>query len=254
MSGAVADAWGLPETAYAASEPYNLVWIIDPVQANLSERTVKPGDVIAEAVLLPISLLTIDSDALAADGSIAARVGAQFTVLQSRVRSACTFTFRPAGALQRHLFGEQRYACLVDEDGDGFFESSFGVTSSKIGIPLSHGKIPKRRTAIKPVAYRKVSLGEGADFPRLLFKYSHQDKITGHAYFGMCVANSSRPKEPCFDGYSGVRSNKLPKEIGAGGALALATAKQGAAVNVTLKRGFKRQPFVAMEYVRWSFY
>ena len=89
--------------------------------------------------------------------------------------------------------------------------------------------------------------------PRLLFKYSHQDKITGHAYFGVCIANSATDKVPCFDGYSGVRSDKLPKEIGAAGVLALATAKQGSAVTIVVKHGFDPQPFKAMEYTQWIF-
>jgi len=252
VSGAVAGALLLPSTANAADR-FNLIWTIEPIEPALIEKTVRPGDVIAEARLLPITLLTIDGDAVAADGKVAALSGAQLTALQSNLRAACTFTYRPAGAFRRFLFNDQRFTCLVDEDRDGRFESAFVVMTGLIGVPLSQGHIPKNRTAITPVPYRQIPLAEAAGTPRLLFKYSHQDKITGHAYFGVCIANSATGKVPCFDGYSGVRSDKLPKEIGAGGVLAVATAKQGSAVTIAVKHGFERQPFTAMEYTQWIF-
>lgn len=242
----------LPSTANAA-ERFNLVWMIEPIAPALVDKTVKPGDIIAEAQLMPIRLLAIDEDAVAADGKVAALSGSQFTVLQANLRSACTFTYRPTSGLRRFMFNDQRFTCLVDEDRDGRFESAFVVMSGQIGVPLSQGSIPKKRTAINPVPYRLIPVAEATGTPRLQFKYSHQDKITGHAYFGVCIANSATKKVPCFDGYSGVRSDRLPKEIGAAGVMALATAKQGSAVTISVKRGFERQPFTAMEYTQWIF-
>lgn len=252
LSSVVAGALLLPSTANAA-ERYNLIWLIEPIEPALIEKTVRPDDVIAEAQLLPIRLLTIDDDAVAADGKVAALSGAQFTVLQANLRSACTFTYRPTSGFRRFMFNDQRFTCLVDEDRDGRFESAFVVMSGQIGVPLSQGFIPKKRTPINPVPYRQIPVTEATGIPRLQFKYSHQDKITGHAYFGVCIANSATKKVPCFDGYSGVRSDKLPKEIGAAGVRALATAKQGSAVTISVKQGFERQPFTAMEYTQWIF-
>lgn len=244
----------LTPPAHAASEKYTITWMIDPVTPTLGEKVFLPGDVITEAHLLPRRLLTIDGDAVRADGKIVLTKETQLTALQAHLQSACAFTFAPSDLLQRFWRGaSQKFACFVDEDGDGRFESTFNVTSSQIGIPSSYGKIPSKRTPINPVSYRQIPLSEGRNLPRLLFKYSHQDKITGHAYFGICVANSTTKKEPCFDGYSGVRSDKLPKEIGAGGNLAVATAKQGSSVTLTVKSGFARMPFTAVEYVRWLF-
>ncbi|WBX82987.1 hypothetical protein [Sphingosinicella microcystinivorans] len=244
----------LAQPVHAASQYYTVIWTVDPIAASLEEKTVKPGDVITEARLLPLSLLTIAHDAVGIENKIIAPGGMQMMELQANLRSACSFTFPRADLLERLWSGNQKFTCLVDEDDDGRFESAFTVMSSHIGIPSSSGKIPNRRTAINPVSYRRIPLSEGENFPRLLFKYSHQDKITGHAYFGICIANSTTRKEPCFDGYSGVRSDKLPKEIGAAGNLAIATAKQGALVTLTVKNGFVPMPFKAAEYVRWVFY
>src|SRR5262249_48019460 len=72
-----------------AAERFDLIWMIDPVEPALIERTVKPGDVLAEARLMPIGLVTNDSDAVAADGKVAAASGTQFTVLRANLRSAC---------------------------------------------------------------------------------------------------------------------------------------------------------------------
>lgn len=252
LSCVLAGALSVSSEANAA-ERFNLLWMIDPIEPALIEKTVKPGDVIAEARLSPIALLTIDSDAVTADSRVAAPSGAQFTVLQANLRSACMFTFLPTSGLGRFLVNDQRFTCLVDEDRDGRFESAFVVVSGRIGVPLSQGSIPKKRLAITPVSYRQIPVVEATATPRLQFKYSHQDKITGHAYFGVCIANSATKKVPCFDGYSGVRSDKLPKEIGAAGVMAVATAKQGSAVTISVKRGFARQPFTAMEYTRMIF-
>lgn len=240
--------------AHASSVYYSATWIIDPIEPKLGTIIAKPGDVITEARLVPKALLVLDADATRVDGKPSQPSGTQLMLLQSSIISACTYTFPLRDALQSFFKGSQSFTCFVDEDGDGSFESAFELMSSRIGVPPPYGKIPKNRIAITPVAYHRVSIEQGHQFPRLLYKYSHQDKITGHSYFGVCIANSINNKQLCFDGYSGVRSDKIPKEIGAAGNIAIATSKEGSAVTLEVKHGFARMPFSGEERTVWVVY
>lgn len=249
-----ASIFAQPTTVQAASRRYEIVWKVDPIAPSLEERTVKPGDVIARARLVPPTLLAIESDAVGDNANIVMPRGTQLIALRAGVRSACTFTFAPANVLQGFMRGNQRFTCFVDEDNDGKFETTFHVASNNIGVPSSFGAIPRTRSLITPVAYRPLSPSDAVGVPMLLFKYSHQDKITGHSYFGICLENASTHKQPCFDGYSGVRSDKLPKEIGAMGNDAIATEKQGDRITLVVRSGFLPMLFTAEEIVRLTFY
>lgn len=235
------------------AQAYSATWIIDPVPPRMEEITIKPGDVITEARLLPSNLLVLDGDAVRVDGKPAAPRGTQMMQLRSSMRSACTFSF-PVSLFQQFLFGAQNFTCFVDEDADGKFESVFSLSSSKIGIPPPFGKIPKNRISIAPVAYSSLPLVEGKELPRLLFKYSHRDRITGHSYLGICIANSTTNKQPCFDGYIGIRKDKIPNEVGMAGNLIAVTGKDSELITLTVRHGFKRMPFVGEERTVWTFY
>ncbi len=243
------------EPAHAKTQYYTIDWMIDPILPKLETVTVKPGDVVTEARLLPSGLIAIDSPAVGSDGKVIVSSGAQLLTLSSNIMAACTFTF-PVYSDIRNFFvrSSQEFNCFVDEENDGKFESTFKLVSSVIGIPPQFGRIPKKRRSVSPVPYHKIPFSEGTQFPRLRFKYSHQDKLTGHSYFGLCIANGSSKKEPCFDGYSGVRSDKIPKEIGVAGSIAVAIAKKGSLVTLDVKSGLKQMAFLGEERTQFVFY
>ncbi|NKJ03020.1 hypothetical protein [Novosphingobium sp. SG707] len=244
-----------PVTGHAASRSYQIIWAVNPIEQSMEEKTVEPGDVIARAKLVPPTLLALEGDAVGENGKTIIPHGSQMIALRADVLAACTFTFRPVDPLQGFLFGNgQRFTCFVDQNRDGKFDSIFYVVSNKIGVPSSFGTIPRTLKPIVPVAYRRSNPSDGADFPTLLFKYSHQDKITGHSYFGICIENPSTHKQTFFDGYSGVRSDKLPKKIGTMGVEAIATKKNGDKIELVVKSGFSSAEFAAEESVSLTFY
>ncbi len=229
--------------------------MINPVPNVERTITVKPGDVISEAQLFPArGLVTLDADAVRVEGGVAAPAETQLMWLKSRIYAACTFSFPQKSMIQRFLFGAQDFTCFADEDADGRFESAFRLSSSRIGVPPPYGQIPIKRIPIQPVAYRARSLSEGSEFPRLFFKYSHRDQITGYAYLGICIGNSTTEKQTCFDGYHGIRNDKLPKEIRVAGNVVEAIEKDNERVKIVVRRGFEVAPFVGEERTVWYFF
>ncbi|MBO9715053.1 hypothetical protein [Sphingomonas sp.] len=243
-------------TPAAAKDTYQASWLISPVEpAPGSTVTIRPGDVITQARLVPAGgLVALQEDAVGVDGAAVGMAGTQMMRLRASVGAACTFAFPVDTGLKVLLFRGQRFTCMVDADADGRFESAFQLSSSTIGIPPAFGAIPSKRVAIRPVRYAELPLSEATALPRLLFKYSHQDKITGYAYLGICIGNSTTKREPCFDGYFGVRGDKLPKPISVAGNVVEAVAKDGAAVTLVVRHGFDPMPFVGEERTAWRFY
>lgn len=233
----------------AMAQDYAATWVVLPQPSPLGELTIKPGDIITQATLLPRGLRVLDGDAVGVDGKLILTAGAQMMILESSVVAACTFSFPQSRGLERLLsLAQQRFSCFVDEDGDGKFESAFFLISSSIGVPPPFGQIPKKRIAIAPVSFSRAPLQDGRDYPRLYFKYSHRDQITGYAYLGICIGNSVTRDQPCFDGYIGIRSDKLPKEVSVAGNELVVTQKNNELLTLTLKHGFEAKPFVGREY------
>jgi len=231
--------------ALEGKESYVAIWVIDPQPIDSGTRMLHPHDVIASARLLPTRVVAAQADVISADGTLLVPAGTLMMVLTSVTRVACTFSFPPLGSTTK------TFVCLTDANGDGKFESSFQLGIGKIGVPQSYGMIPRKQTPVQPVAYEQRSIGDEDVYPRLHIKYSHRDQITGIAYVGVCTGNSPRKSEPCFDGYTGVKDQKVPMTFEILGCKIEVLSKQDAVIAVRVLSPMVARPFTAQEYTRF---
>lgn len=144
---ALAIGSGMSGTAWGQS--LQTVWTIDADSGSLGERTVAREDYVFRQRLLPSGMAELAGPL--------AQVGLAARTQLVEVQGSDAAVFCDPMLRAQKMLGHAQ-PCLVDADRDGRFEGLFVTTSSTKGILTIAGKLPKKRTAIKPLPYVRVDV------------------------------------------------------------------------------------------------
>jgi len=147
---------GLTAAAPAAGEDapaYRMVWNILPQGEVGKTKLIGEGAEIAELKLTPPALYRVPADVHDERGKILLPEGVQLVGLQSEVRMACTINPISKSGPNAILFaGGVKRICLIDQDGDGQFESQMRLSTNEIYFYFRlRGRLPDRRASITPI-------------------------------------------------------------------------------------------------------
>jgi hypothetical protein len=185
--------------AIAAPQPAILAqWVVQPSDAPLAnERLVMDGNTVVRNRLLPTALAVLKADSISeTPKSLSVLAGTQlYSVANSPGLAVyCAFESKMRG--KDNTLNENRKEitlCFIDGDGNGKFESKFGVAAG-VGLPMVQGNIPKAK-GLMPVdlAYEVRPTSEFKGDLWVALKYEEYFNIYGNRM--IMVAFGSRGNE-----------------------------------------------------------
>lgn len=162
-------AFALPVAAFASSDRFWTMWLIEPARISDEVLVLDKGDVIQETRFIPTALIEIREPLILPEsGVLLAETGSQFFGLLGRHHTVpeavtyptyCSMNSRPSTAwLKVGRPGNDTRVCVVDEDGDGTLDYTFFEGSCPVAWPMVKGKLRlERATPLNDLPYENLS-------------------------------------------------------------------------------------------------
>ncbi|WP_374413226.1 hypothetical protein [Novosphingobium colocasiae] len=241
--------WAQP--GYAETEKAFSSWFVEPPRISSEPVTLKFGDFLQKARLLPIGLIEVTQDIPTGqgDGSVI-NAGEQFfelmggTIVRPRPGKAAVFcqlkTFGgPFKNFMRSGSVESRY-CLVDRDRDGTIDDIFPALSCPYDIPLVGVILPKGQPVLAGVPYRHLPPEEFRDAPTVGIAFAGVSALDGDPRF-IQAFGTGRPI-PLF-GEKHSRAGKTPGQRISFGAAFTILHVDGPTITIRNDSPIPAQPF-----------
>lgn len=172
---------GMTAAAPAVGEKaptYRMVWNILPQGEVGKTRLIADGAEVVELKLTPPALYRVPADVYDERGKILLPEGVQLVGLQSDVRMACTINPISKSGPKAILFtGGVKRICLIDQDGDGRFESKYLLSANEVYFYFRlSGRLPVSRKSIAPIELDSLSPEEIEYGPLITIYLRHGDK------------------------------------------------------------------------------
>ena len=253
---AILVAASLMTPALAGSTKFYSVWQVEPPQPSAEELTLKSGDFVQKARLLPPGLVVVDDPVTdPKTNKTLVEAGEQlFQVSEGQVwRKKDTAGdglgvychIKPKrfkkGVLDVLLGPEDSTyrQCFVDVNRDGVFDGFFGSRCGFIPFPLISGKVPADLLPIKGGSYRRLASTDIKDGPMVGIIFRGIAPIDGKPKFGS-VFGGGEPINS-FGGFGGPK--KEPGQKSEFGALFTVIDKGQGTIRIRIDSGIPAQPF-----------
>jgi hypothetical protein len=160
----------------ASPVPFRVLWTIEPQGIPETPATVKSGQVVASARLLPARMVRLTSALSVPEKTISLPARSTLIVLDSSKMVACTVTI-PAFAQtmkpKSSLWSKQnRYFCLTDYDRDTRFEGYFWLYTHILGSLQGSAYLPPVEGDLPLVGYVDDMPESTIDPPSLYLQYA----------------------------------------------------------------------------------
>lgn len=188
-----------PLCAYAAAtqpkpeaQYFRIPWMVLPQDENANVLTLKGGQEVTRARLVPAYLLVADTDIIADDGRLIVPKGTEFAKADSDPFLACTIRPLKTKAFNQFFDSYEKYLCAVDEDRNGSFEYGFLRGERDRGILFGAVQVEVLKRLLLPNSYHAEPRDKSRESADFVIKYSHFASISGWLIFTPCIELESR--------------------------------------------------------------
>lgn len=181
-------------TAYAKSENTFSAWVVEPPQITSEPMTLKRGEFLQWARLLPIGLIELTADIrFGANGENVIHAGEQLfelaggTIYRPQQATAGVFCqIKTFDVMVKGLFGgglaQNRY-CFVDRERDGQLDNLVVALSCPYDLPLVSVKVPDSPPSLTASTYRRVPITDFREGPMVGIAFNGVVALDGDPRF-----------------------------------------------------------------------
>jgi|GEM_PF-5317526 len=233
----------------ASANSLSVVWNIEPIEDYSTEtQWFGGGEFVLKQRLIPQGAVELLS---AAPKKLKTKLGAGDHLVLATAGSLSAFCEHKV--YPEKLFSRKAQTCLVDQDGNGEFESYFRrFSQTKKGLVALGGKWPKKLKAIPPIAYKRIEPRNfGADY-FVAIERRNFFNIYGKENFQIAFGSASsldRITAPVS-----ISSSELPKEVTILGARLTAHEEKDGKMAISVQRSMPKQPFGIAVTTSYRFY
>jgi hypothetical protein len=239
------------DTSYAKSENTFSTWIVEPPKITPEPLTLKRGEFLQRARLLPIGLIELTADIhFGANGENVIHAGEQLfelaggTIYQPLQATAGVFCqIKTFDVMVKGLFGgslvQNRY-CFVDRERDGQLDNLAVAGSCPYDLPLVSVKVPDSPPTLTASIYRRVPITDFRDGPMVGIAFDGIQALDGDPRF--IQAFGSGNPIPLFGEKHSRAGDSAGQRVSFGAAFTILRA-EGQTVTIRNDRPIPFQPF-----------
>ena len=206
---------------------YRTIWLIEPTDAPAGKLVLGEGALIIQQRLLPLAMVTLSEDYVAAKPEESLAKGTQLVLADGAEKAVfCSTKYKRPGTLTQILSigpetGTQR--CFVDADNDGKFDQTFVGFNNLQTLPSVFGRLPKNPIPVLPLAYKNARSADFAEKYYVGIQYIRQSGVGKKRRFQL-VYGAGKPWgtfsfDDIINPLETKRETDLPKKISRLGAV-----------------------------------